>query len=203
MSLKDKIYKIYCSNYKLPLTCDLYIGCPGAGKSTLAAIFARRDIKHGVPVWSNFAIKGTYQLDPKQDLGHYHITNGRVLLDEIGLVYNNRKWKDNLSDNTLSWIKLHRHYRVHIDCFSQGLDFDNRFLGIARNVYIVRRSLIPYFVATVKIIKKVGIDKEKHELVDGYFKQFFGTRLYFMPLAWKMFDSYEAPELPVKNWSKY
>lgn len=203
MSLINKFIEFRNRNYSVPLRVDLFIGVPGAGKSTLAAKFAKRDLSHNCSVWSNVDIKGCYKIDPKTDIGVYDISNGRLILDEIGICFNNRNWKSNLSDSQMNWLKKHRHYRVHIDCFSQGLDFDNRFLSLASNVYIVRRSLIPFHVVYTRIIKRVGVNKDTHELVDGYFKSLFGSRWIFAPTVWKMFNSYDTIPLPTKHWQIY
>ena len=67
-----------------PVALSLYFGIPGAGKSTFAAYLAKKDLKKGRKVWSNFGITGAMKVD-KQDIGKVLIENGRLIIDEAGL----------------------------------------------------------------------------------------------------------------------
>ena len=73
-----------------PVALSLYFGIPGAGKSTYAAYLAKQDMKKGRKVWSNFGITGAMKCD-KSDFGKYMMTDGRLIIDEAGLEYDNRK----------------------------------------------------------------------------------------------------------------
>lgn len=190
-------------SYKYPLQVNLYIGVPGAGKTTLAAHIAKKAIKHNVPVWSNVPIKGTFQLDPKNDMGKYDISKGRVIIDEAGVDFNNRNYMKNIPDDMLYWLKRHRHYDVAIDLFSQGLDCDKKFITLARNIYIVSKSLIPFFLKYKRVVKKVGVDSITKQLIDEYIIVPFSARYVFMPTKWKMFDTKEHKPLPTKEWIKH
>ena len=53
----------------------------------------KKDIKKGLTVWSNVPITGTKKLDPKADIGNFMICDGRVIIDEAGIEYNNRDFK--------------------------------------------------------------------------------------------------------------
>ena len=63
------------------VSLNLYFGIPGAGKSTFAAYLAKKDLKKGRPVWSNFGITGALQVS-KSDFGKYLMTDGRLIIDE-------------------------------------------------------------------------------------------------------------------------
>lgn len=73
-----------------PVALSLYFGIPGAGKSTFAAYLAKKDMKKGRKVWSNFGITGAMKCE-KSDFGKYMMTDGRLIIDEAGLEYDNRK----------------------------------------------------------------------------------------------------------------
>lgn len=194
--------------YRSPLSVNLYIGAPGAGKTCLAAKIAFKALRKGVPVFSNVPIIGTYEIDPKKDLGFYKIENAVIIIDEIGTCFNNRNWKTNISDDLMDWIKKYRHYHCEIHCFSQGLDFDNRFLSLAQQVYLVKKSILNVFFSLpiTKIIpvrKRVDVDDETHQIIDQYFKPRFHSKLLWRPKYYKLFDTYDIKHLPEKDFSRF
>ena len=67
-----------------PVALSLYFGIPGAGKSTYAAYLAKKDMKKGRKVWSNFGITGALKCE-KSDFGKYMMCDGRLIIDEAGL----------------------------------------------------------------------------------------------------------------------
>lgn len=73
-----------------PVALSLYFGIPGAGKSTFAAYLAKKDMAKGRKVWSNFGITGALKCE-KSDFGKYMMCDGRLIIDEAGLEYDNRK----------------------------------------------------------------------------------------------------------------
>lgn len=214
---------------KHPIQLNVYFGVPGAGKSTYAAFLARsaaresiiirlcrrypcrlsewilngKNWKRKIPVFSNVPIKGTLELDARKDIGNVMISDGKLIIDEAGVEFNNRDYK-NFPKEAIKWFKYHRHYGVSVDVFSQSFeDMDITLRRLAQNFYVVKRSIFPYFVLTKRIRRKVGIDENTHQLCDHYF---FGlpildTKWIFCPPLWKMFDSYSYEELPPKQWT--
>ena len=68
------------------------------------------------------------------------IEDSLVIIDEAGMVYNNRDHKT--ADRTaLNWFRLHGHYRNDIIFISQGNDVDKviRELSISM-LYVVKRG---------------------------------------------------------------
>jgi len=104
--------------------------------------------------------------------------------------------------NVIDEAKYHRHDGLQIAMFSQSHeDMDVTFRRLAQKFYIVKRSLIPFFVVT-KLIKRKCEPNEEHQIADQYF---FGipildTKWIFCPPLWKMFDSYDRKALPEKEW---
>lgn len=189
--------------YKIPYIVSVYFGVPGSGKTTFAAWLTKRDLKHGGKVWSNVPITGAYQLDPKSDIGKFMIENGRVIIDEAGIEYNNRDFKE-FSDRALYFYKYHRHYRLAIDVFSQGYnDMDKKIRDLAQRLYVVKKSLIPYFVYRQRIAKKVGINEYTKEIIDEYQFVPFSRRYIFCPPLWKMFNTLSRKRFPEKTWSSW
>ena len=64
---------------------SVYFGVPGSGKTTFASYLAKKDLKHGLKVYSNVPIVGTYRLEPKQDIGIYMIEDARLIIDEASI----------------------------------------------------------------------------------------------------------------------
>lgn len=190
------------------LTCTVVFGVPGSGKSTLATKLARQEIdkydvgKDHFKVFSNFFIEGAIELDPLSDIGVYDIRNAIIIIDEAGIDFNNRKYKT-FPDRILKWAKLHRHYKCSVFVFSQAFDdMDITFRRIAQSYWVCRK--LPFKVLLVRPIRRViGIDEQTHQIVDWYFWDNWHIKLVLMKKYWKFFDSYDAPLLEPKKWTRY
>lgn len=214
---------------KVPHVLNVYFGVPGSGKTTFAAYLAKqsakqsrlitwaqkhpgtfsgkllasRFFKRALPVYSNVPITGAYQLEPMQDIGKVMITGGKVIIDEAGVEYNNRKTRE-FPKEAIYWYKYHRHYECSVDVFSQSYeDMDITLRRLAQNYYVVKKSLLPFFIVCKRIRRKVGIDDNTHQIIDKYF---FGmpvldSKWVFCPPLWKLFNSFSRKELPEKDWS--
>lgn len=180
---------------------SMYFGVPGSGKTTFAAWYAKQAMAAGVPVYSNVPIKGTYKVE-RSDIGKYLIQDCLLIIDEASLEYNNRDFK-NFAAQENKFYSLHRHYCVECIFFSQGWeDADKRIRTLAQRLYYVKRSLIPGFIIRKEIKKTIDISQDK-QIIDGYtFIPFSGRWIYCRPL-WKLFDSFDAPELPAKEWDHW
>lgn len=218
--------KVLHPKHKLQL--NVYFGVPGSGKTTYAAFLARQAAKESIvirlcrrwpnkftnwilsgrcfkrsyPVWSNVPISGTFKLDAKKDLGTYMVQDGKLIIDEAGVEFNNRDYKS-LPRNVIKFLKYHRHYGMSVDVFSQSHeDMDVTLRRLAQNFYVVRRSAIPFFIVTKRIFRKVGIDEMSHQICDYYSfgLPFLDSRYVFCPPLWRMFDSYDVDSLPEKAW---
>lgn len=209
---------------------NVYFGVPGSGKTTYAAYLAKvashktlayrieqkynryaivkflfRNVRQPLDVYSNVPIIGTYNIDPKRDLGVYLVQDGKIIIDEASIEYNNRNFKS-LPQDTIKFFKLHRHYHTSIDVFSQSFDdMDITLRRLAHSYFLVKKSLFPYFIKVKKIYRKVGIDENTHQIADlfNFGFPFLDDQYIFMPTLWKMFDSYDAPELPRKDFPRW
>ena len=182
---------------------SIYFGVPGAGKTTFAAWLAKRDLKYGVNVWSNVPITGTFKIEPKDDIGKYMIHDGHLIIDEAGLEYNNREYKKFSEDSTY-FYKYHRHYELAVDIFSQGFDdMDKKLRTLAQNLYVVKRSIFPYFIVRRRIGKRVGINELTKEIIDEYYWVPFSRKWIFAPAVWPLFNTISRKEYPAKDWNKW
>lgn len=182
------------------MAIKIYFGVPGSGKTTLAAKIVLENLKRGVKTFTNVPIKGGLLFNPA-DLGVIDISDGQMILDEAGIVFNSRKFKS-LPQSTIEWLKLSRHYGItDIHVFSQSYDdMDITLRRLADEIYVIKRSLIPFVFSKRRIKVKVGIDKDTHQIMDQYFFQFLGINSYVGYHFWHMFDSWSAPVLPVSSW---
>lgn len=221
------LYRWICPK-KRGLVVNIYFGVPGSGKTTLAAYFSKESAKESwvitwakkhpnaftekllaspffrraVSVYSNVPITGTYKLEPQEDIGRYMIVDGRVIIDEAGIEYNNRNFKA-FPPEAIYWYKYHRHYECNVDVFSQSYeDMDITLRRLAQNYFVVKRSLIPKFIVIKKIRRKVGIDDNTHQIIDKYYfgLPFLDTKWVFCPPLWKLFNSFSRKQLPEKEW---
>lgn len=182
---------------------SIYFGVPGSGKTTFAAWLTRNELKHGGKVWSNVPITGAMQYEPKTDLGFVSMVDGRIILDEASVEYNNRKFKE-LSPETIKFLKYHRHYQTAIDVFSQSYDdMDITLRRLAQRYYLMKKSLLPWFVKRKTIGKRIGIDENTKQIIDEYYFKPFSTKYIFCPPLWKIFNTIAREELPEKDWQTW
>lgn len=195
-----------------PLGVYTFFGVPGSGKTTFAAAIAKECFRRGIPVYSNVPILGAYVIT-RADIGHYNLPllNAPVaclILDECGLVYNNRNFKSNFTSEALEWWKLHRHYKDLIFTFSQGYsDLDLKIRQLTQQYFHVEKH--GPFIQAMPIYYDTGVNEEKHEMQDLYFYEqskffrFINSTFIYSKRYWDMFDSYDAPYLPDLPLKKY
>lgn len=186
---------------KIKEVVNIYFGVPGSGKTTMAAWLSRRDLRRKGKVWSNVPITGTYKLDVNKDIGIHHIEKGRIIIDEAGIEYNSRNYK-NLPLHQIEFFKYHRHYSTAIDVFSQSYeDMDITLRRLAQNYYVVTKSRLPFFIKVRSIGRRIGIDENTHQIIDEYYwRCFLFTRRIFSPTLWKLFNTKSRKQLKEKDW---
>ena len=176
------------------------IGLRGSGKTSYAAKYARKMIKKGYKVFCNFPLQGCYIYD-YSDVGYYDISNCAFIFDEAGIDCSNRdfaKKSTAMSRETRRWWKLTRHYKVeHILVLSQALDYDITLRRLADRTTIITKGLLPHFSRRYFLQQYWDVDEQGQPIIK------FKIPLLFIPFFrkpyYKYFDSYEAPELPHKD----
>lgn len=161
--------------------------------------------KRRIDCYSNVPITGALQLDARGDPGVWWIHNGKVIIDEAGVEFNNRNYKS-FPPEAIYFFKYHRHYRLSVDVFSQSFeDMDVTIRRLARSFFVVKRSLMPGCICIKKIRRSVGIDEQTHQIVDAYKfgLPIFDTKWVFSPPLWRLFNSYSCKDLPAKSWVKW
>lgn len=184
---------------------------PGGGKTTLMTRFAEqarirneknKKKKRYVPlqIYTNVPIKSDSVIQiERSDLGKYNFHDCIILVDEAGVEFNNRDYK-NLSHDLIKYLKYHRHFRCQMVFFSQSYeDMDITIRRLAQRYYLVKKTLFSFITHrfVVRRIKKhISIQKETKQIIDAYefvpLSRFrFSGRKYF-----KLFNSYETYPLP-------
>lgn len=202
----------------------VFFGSPGCGKTTLAVKLLKKSPKLYKQSYCNFSVNGlkcpVFELPSHalKTIGEWTLPpNSYLSVDEAGIEYNNRKFKT-LSQTVIEWFKLHRHYGVDVDIFSQSWDdMDITLRRLAEQLWYLRR-IGPFTIAR-RVYKRVTVNQETEQIIDGYrmerglwlvlqplrllglgfiFPQLKGWKLTFRPLYYKYFNSWETPDTPVK-----
>lgn len=176
---------------------SVFIGAMGAGKSSHAVKLARKALKKGKLVYSNFPIKGCYLYDVHDDLGKFDIRDCFLILDEAGIDMNNRAYKS-LDKCVIKWLKLARHYNVDMAVYSQAFDFDITIRRLSSKMYIVK-NLFFGFSTLRPLVQFWDVDADGQPILKWRIRNIFS--LFYRPRFYKYYDSFSSPQLPHKEFT--
>lgn len=189
-------YKKYKNPYKL----YMIFGKKGSGKSTLLVKYAITYQKKGYTIYTNMDdldISGVRYIDPK-DLGKFvPEENSVVLLDEVGMLYDNRNYKD-FKPEVRDFFKLQRHYKCIVYLASQSFDIDKKLRDLTDSMILVT-SIGGILSCARPITKKITLVEAssygESRIADNLkFRIFLSWQWTWIPKYAKYFKSYLLPE---------
>ena len=157
-----------------------------------------KHLKKGWTVYSDFPVNiSGVRLINANDLNSFKpCENSLVCLDEVGLTWNNRNYKD-FSQGLTEYIKLQRHFKVKMIIASQSFDVDKKVRDCTDSM-ILQSNLWNIISISRPIIRSITLTEPTSEaesrIADRLqFDKFWHWRFYFMPKYWKYFDSHSVP----------
>lgn len=191
------------------LTC--YFGVPGCGKTTLLTKFAVKELKRikwgrskYKNVYTNFYCKGAKQIT-YDDLKTHKLYDSLIILDEITLDADNRKFKQ-FTDDIRDFFILHRHLGLDVIYATQSYELvDLKIRQLTQELWYMSRTVVPFFrrfTSAKRIYRNININEYSSELTMGYrfcnlIESIFvkNYKLAYRPKYYKYFDSYEEGSL--------
>lgn len=196
--LFDKMTQSYLNPYKLIMV----FGKKGSGKTTYLTKQAIKHIKKGWTVYSTVEIPGTIYIDV-QDIGIYTFpANTLVLIDEVGMIWDNRNFK-NFRTDVRDYFKFQRQYKNKVILFSQTFDIDLKLRNLTDEMYLLQNFARVFSIAR-RIDKRItishGTEGQPSSLVDDYnFAPIFTSgalQITWIPRWVCFFRSYDPKPLP-------
>lgn len=193
------------------MSIRLYFGLPGAGKTTLLTAHALKYCKkHNFNVYSNIPLNIPKVIPIKnEDIGHYNLHDGVILIDEATIFADSRNFKT-FSSELVKLFCLHRHFRLDIELYLQNYNrTDLTIRMLADKVYWIRK--LGGITMSVEIPMDVFIPKKEvsddtgqaGEIVNGYYRPHILTYIFCEKIIRKKyypffdsFSTYHLPELP-------
>ncbi len=188
-------YRFFRNPYKL----YMIFGKKGSGKSSYLAKLALSYLKHKWIVYTNMddlSIDGVRHIDAS-DLGDFvPVPHSVVLLDEVGMLYDNRDYK-NFKPSVRNFFKLQRHYQCIVYLASQSFDIDKKLRDLTDEMYLTS-CLFGWLGLIRPITKKIGLveasSQGESRIVDNLrFKFITSWKFTFLPRYSKYFESFILP----------
>lgn len=189
------VYKRFNNPYKLYMV----FGKKGSGKSSFLAKKAKYYLKKGWTVYTNMddlSLEGVRHIDAS-DLGPFvPVPHSVVLLDEVGMLYDNRDYK-NFKPAVRDFFKLQRHYQCIVYLASQSFDIDKKLRDLTDEMYLTS-CLFGWLGLVRPITKKIGLVEASAQgesrIVDNLkFRFITSWRFTFLPRYSKYFESFVLP----------
>lgn len=182
-----------------------YFGVPGCGKTTRLVKTGLKEVKRLKKRYDNvytinFRCSGCIEIS-WDDLANYKFYNSLILIDEITLNADNRKFKD-FSNEHRDFFILHRHLGCDIIWSTQNFDkVDLKIRDLTQELWYMSKSVVPFlrqFTTAKRIYRQININEHTSELTLGYrFCNFIeglfvsNFQIIYRKPLYKYFDSYD------------
>ena len=197
------VFHFLTRKYLNPYKLTMVFGKKGSGKSTLLTKLALQYQSKGIPVYCTEDIPGCYLISPDQ-IGYVELQENSVLLvDEVGMIWDNRHFKD-FKPEVRDWFKLQRHRRIRVYLFSQTFDIDKKIRDLTDEMYLIEKKFRVFSYAK-RILKRTVLNKSTAEspskldedlVFDSLLLFWCGSRrLTFIPKYSKYYDSFVCKPL--------
>lgn len=198
------VFHLATKKYLNPFRLTMVFGKKGSGKSTLLTKLAYQYLRKGWHVYSTVPLPGIREFDVA-DVGKYQFdANSCILIDEVGMVWDNRDYK-NFKSCVRDFFKLQRHYKCRVFLFSQTFDVDKKLRDLTDEMYLVENKLRVFSYAK-RILRKPCLVQpigdaparldEEYKFDSILFAMFGARRLTYIPKWVPFFKSFDAPLLP-------
>lgn len=194
-------------SFRNPYKLYMIFGKKGCGKSSYLCKLALKYQKKGFVVYTNMSdlcLKDARIIDASALGDFIPVPNSVVLLDEVGMLYDNRDFKS-FRHSVRDFFKLQRHYKVVVYLASQSFDIDKKLRDLTDRMFLLS-NITPWLSLVRPISKKISLVEAssmgESRIVDNLSFGFIASwRFFFIPKYSKYFDSFSAPVKPNLNYS--
>lgn len=196
------VYRFLTRKYRNPFKLYLIFGKKGSGKSSYLVKLAKQYQRKKYVVYTNMTditLPGVRIINA-EDIGEFvPEENSLLLLDEVGIIYDNRNYR-NFKSDTRDFYKYQRHYKVVCYMASQTYDVDVKIRNLVDGMFLVQNiftvfSLIRPIKKTITLTEATS-EGESRIAENLKFKSIFDWKVMFIPKYGKYFESFIAPEKP-------
>lgn len=196
------IVSLLTRKWKNPYKLYLVFGKKGSGKSTYLCKVAIKYMKKGYVVYSNMPdmmIPGVRLFDVDQLGDFIPIANSLLLVDECGMVWDNRNYK-NFKPSVRDFFKLQRHYKVVCYLASQTFDIDKKLRDLTDGM-ILNINVLNVFSLGKTIRRQITLTESTSEAESRIaenlkFTAFWNWHLTYIPRYARLFNSFDVPAVP-------
>lgn len=182
--------------YINPYRLYMVFGKKGSGKTTLMTKLAYQYSRRGWKVFSNVELPFATVIDVKLLGTFVPPPESLLLLDEVGMIWDNRHYKD-FPDSVRDYFKLQRHYHNVVYLFSQTFDIDIKLRTLTDVMYLVT-SPIP-ILSIARRIKRTIVLVQPGPDTEGR----IADSLQFVPVILSLFGYRSILFTWIPRWSRY
>lgn len=188
--------------YRNPWQLHMIFGKKGSGKSSYMIKLAYRYLKKGFVVYTNMedcVIPGVRIINIKHIGDYVPEQHSLLLLDEVGMVWDNRDFK-NFRTDVRDFFKLQRHYKVICYLASQTFDIDKKIRDLTDSMMLCTNLMTAWSLGRT-ISKRFVLtspqgDSESRISEQLVFEKPWRWHLTYIPKYAKGYDSFQTPEKP-------